>query len=195
MKPMNLPNKLTIIRFVLAPVFLVLMLVEFNHHLLLAFIVFFAAAITDILDGSIARKRSIVTNFGKFLDPIADKMLTSSAFLAFTFLGYGYGIVWITFIVLAREFIIASVRLLAADNGKVVAANSLGKLKTVMQMTAVGFTIAFEYFIAQFAFIPENWFMPMRITYSALLWIAALLTLASGVKYVADNIGFMKADK
>ncbi len=194
---MNLPNKLTIARFIMAPIFLALMLIDFEHHYAVALVVFIVASLTDLFDGKIARERKLITNFGKFLDPIADKMITTSAFLAFLFLHMGWGIIWITFFVLAREFVVTSVRLVAADNGKVIAANFWGKLKTVMQMVAIITTLLFEYLIEEF--VPmlglEMIVDPLRGVYSILLWISAIFTIIAGVTYVIGSREFIKIDK
>ena len=128
---MNLPNKLTVARMIATPIFMFFMMWEFKYNYLVALIIFILASLTDWLDGKIARKYNLVTDFGKFLDPIADKMLTTSALLGFIAKDVGTGITWIVFIVLFREFLIASLRLVAASSPvkKVVAANIWGKLK------------------------------------------------------------------
>ena len=118
---MNLPNKLTVIRILLAPIFLLLLLWEFPFHNLTAGLVFGAAALTDMFDGKIARSRGLITNLGKFLDPLADKMLTTAAFLGF--LAAGRLDVWAVMIILTREFMVTSVRLVAAKDGTVIAAS------------------------------------------------------------------------
>ena len=196
---MNTPNKLTILRFIMTPVFLALMLIDFRHNLLAALIVFTAASITDLYDGKIAREQNLITNFGKFMDPIADKMLTTTAFLAFIHLKMGYGVVWVTFIILAREFIVTSVRLVAADNGKVVAANYWGKLKTVAQIFAIITTITFEYIIIELInnskLLPDSFVTPLKVIYSVLLWICAVLTLIAGVTYLVQNKQFIDTKK
>ena len=106
---MNIPNKLTVVRVLLAQVFLALLIWPFANHYLAALLVFIIASITDWLDGRIARRRNIVTDFGKFLDPIADKLLTFSAFLGFIVNDLVWGAVWVVFIVLLREFLVASI--------------------------------------------------------------------------------------
>ena len=115
------------------------MLIEFEHHFLVALILFAAASVTDLIDGKMARKHNLITDFGKFLDPLADKMLTTAAFLGFIELQIGHGITWIAFIVLLREFLITSLRLISSGKGKVIAANMWGKCKTVSQMFAIVF--------------------------------------------------------
>ena len=134
---MNLPNKLTLLRILLTPVFMLLLLWQFPHHYLAALLVFIFASVTDLLDGRLARKHQQVTDFGKFLDPLADKMLTTAALLGFIVLNIGVGTVWVAFIVMLREFLMASLRLVAVDNGRVIAANAWGKVKTVCQMAAI----------------------------------------------------------
>lgn len=196
---MNLPNKLTLARFIMTPIFLILMLVEFPHHYLAGLIVFILASLTDYFDGKIARRDGLITTFGKFLDPIADKMLTTAAFLVFLQNGTGYGIIWIVFIVLAREFVVTSVRLISAGSGKVIAANIWGKLKTVMQMVAIIATIFAEYVIGEFVYgielLPIMIVEPVRIICSILLWISAILTFIAGITYVVDNKEYINFNK
>ncbi|MBQ9106405.1 MAG: CDP-diacylglycerol--glycerol-3-phosphate 3-phosphatidyltransferase [Clostridia bacterium] len=192
---MNLPNKLTVIRMILAPIFLLLMTLSFEWHWFCALVVFVVASITDLLDGQIARKRGIVTNFGKFLDPIADKILTTSAFLGImaTDLECYKGVAWITFIVLIREFTVASLRMLCASEGTVVAADMWGKVKTVFQMIAIIMVLAFEWFKADvfplFSFLDGlTWINTvMDVTANVFLWLSALLTIISGINYLVVN--------
>lgn len=191
---MNLPNRLTVLRFILAPVFMILLVVDFPWHFFIALLVFVLASITDYFDGKIARERNLITDFGKFLDPIADKMITTAAFLAFTYLKIGYGIVWITFIVLLREFVIASVRLSAAGGGKVVAANMWGKTKTVVQMIAIILTL-FLSFVAETFEIPSALGEAFDIVNSVALWISAVLTFVSGITYIIENRKFVDVNK
>ncbi len=193
---MNLPNKLTLIRMIMTPFFLVALLVPFDFHYLVAIAIFSVASYTDYLDGNIARKQNIVTSFGKFLDPIADKMLTTSAFLGFIALGIGKGIVWITFIVLFREFMVASVRMVAVSGGgKVIAANIWGKLKTVFQMIAIIFAMTAEQFkeLPWFSFPVVNAILDLLT--SLLLWISAALCVISGIIYLIQNKEFIDSTK
>ena len=133
---MNLPNKLTMLRLIFVPFYVFfLLMTAIPHHYLIALIIFAAAAYTDHLDGKIARKYNMVTDFGKFADPLADKIMIFSALACFIQLGLTGAVVLI--ITAAREFAVTSVRLVAADKGKVVAANIWGKLKTVSQIAAV----------------------------------------------------------
>lgn len=191
---LNLPNKLTLIRFILAPVFMIVLIIDFPFHYLISLIVFALASITDYYDGKIAREQNLVTNFGKFLDPIADKMITTAAFLGFTFLKIGYGIVWITFIVLLREFVVTSVRLAAADSGKVVAANMWGKSKTVMQMVAICVTL-FLCFLSNIIELSSAVNLAFEIIYSSLLWISAILTFIAGITYIVENKDYINSNK
>ena len=127
MQKLNLPNKLTLIRMFLAPIYLALMLIEFPYHYIVALAVFSVASLTDMLDGKIARKNNLITVFGKLLDPLADKMLTTAALLAF--MREGWCSIWIVMIVLTREFAVAGVRLIATAQGIVIPANYWGKAK------------------------------------------------------------------
>ena len=191
---MNIPNKLTVVRVLLAPVFLALLIWPFANHYLAALLVFIIASITDWLHGRIARRRNIVTDFGKFLDPIADKLLTFSAFLGFIVNDLVWGAVWVVFIVLLREFLVASIRLLAAADGNVIAADHLGKVKTVGQMTAIILTLLFEYVISATA-LDLQIVTALRYSESVLVWISAVLTLLSGANYLYQNRRYIKSGK
>lgn len=178
---MNLPNKLTVARIILTPFFLAAMVIDFKFHYLVATAIFIAASITDFLDGKIARKNNIVTTFGKLCDPVADKMLTTAALLAFMQLGLCN--IWIVMIVLTREFLVTSFRLVASAQGVVIAAGIWGKLKTASQMVfsiaimlAIHFVIEFNLDFDRFALISN-----------ILLWITAALAVISGVKYIVDG--------
>ena len=135
---MNLPNKLTVLRICMIPFFVAALLYEggtSQNMRILADVLFIAASLTDLLDGKIARKYNLVTNFGKFMDPLADKLLVCSALICLIELGQLPA--WVVIIIISREFIISGFRLVAADNGIVIAASYWGKFKTVFQMTAV----------------------------------------------------------
>lgn len=129
---MNTPNKITVFRVFLAPVWLAVFLLDVPYRYLISAIVFAVAAATDAIDGKMARKNNLVTVFGQFLDPIADKMLVTAGLLAF--LKEGLCNIWIVFVILIREFVMTSLRLIASSQGKVIPANIYGKIKTVMQM-------------------------------------------------------------
>ncbi|MBQ5911237.1 MAG: CDP-diacylglycerol--glycerol-3-phosphate 3-phosphatidyltransferase [Clostridia bacterium] len=199
---MNLPNKLTVLRIILTPIFMLTLVWEFPFHYLVSLLIFIAASITDLLDGKIARSRGLVTDFGKFLDPLADKMLTTAAFLGFIALGIGHGAVWIAFIVLFREFMVSSIRLIASTSGgKVIAANIWGKLKTVFQMTAIIFALTAKQFTEILALVGVREDMVavfstvLGIATSVLLWISAVLCVISGVIYLLDNKDFVSQTK
>ena len=135
---MNLPNKLTLLRIILVPFFIIAMLVNFPFHYLVAGCIFGIASVTDTLDGKIARSRNLVTDFGKFADPLADKILVLTALVCFLQVGLlgSFGAIPVI-IVLFREFAVSGIRLVAASSGKVVAANIWGKIKTVSQMVGI----------------------------------------------------------
>ena len=193
---MNLPNKLTILRVVLAPLFLLLLLWEFPFHYLAAGLTFGAAALTDLFDGRIARGRGLVTNF---LDPLADKMLTTAAFIGF--LAQGHMDAWALMLILSREFMVTSVRLLAAKGGKVVAASMSGKLKTVLQFVAILYMLAALEFcswrtgILAGVALPDALFAGLLIFGRVLIWIAAVMTVISGFQYAWDCREFLKEGK
>lgn len=183
---MNLPNKLTLIRMIATPIFMLAMVTNFPGHYIVALIIFILASITDALDGNIARKQNLVTDFGKFLDPLADKMLTTSAFLGFLAAHVCPGITWIVFIVLFREFAITSLRLVCVGSGKVIAANIWGKAKTVSQMLSIIVTIFFMA-LNELVTFSQGFRVFVVITVTALLWICAILTVISGVIYLKEN--------
>lgn len=191
---MNLPNKLTVARMIAVPFFLAAFCIEFKHHFLVALILFCLASLTDYFDGKMARERGLITNFGKFLDPLADKMLTTSALLGFIALGDEsvWGALWVAFITLLREFLVSGIRLSAvSDGGKVIAANMWGKAKTVAQMVAIIF-ILFAEWLGTESIVNEQIFKLMRICGSGLIWIATVLTVISGTIYVVQNAEFIK---
>lgn len=192
---MNLPNKLTVARMLATPVFMLFMMLNFKGHYVVALAIFIAAALTDLFDGKIARQRGIVTDFGKFLDPVADKMLTTAAFLAFLQAGVGEGILWMVFITLLREFLVTSVRLVAASSGgKVIAANIWGKAKTVSQMVAIIFTITVLAFVDLFPAFPVlNEILFAAV--SVVLWVSTILCAVSGAVYLVQNGEFVKSAK
>ncbi len=186
---LNLPNILTISRVVITPFFLVAILAKtLPHRFLIACIIFSVASITDAIDGHLARKNNQITNFGKFLDPIADKVLTTAALIAF--MSMGLCNIWIVMLVLTREFAIASVRMIAAASGVVIPANVWGKIKTVSQMvfTILIMLLGEAYFIVEtsnaelFSKLPD-----LSLISNALLWITAVLTVISGAIYLYDS--------
>jgi CDP-diacylglycerol---glycerol-3-phosphate 3-phosphatidyltransferase len=178
---MNLPNRLTVLRMVLVPVFLVFELLPITrYHLLFALVVFAAASITDLIDGKIARRNNQATDFGKLMDPLADKLLVSAALLGFVKLGYAD--VWIAIIIIGRELLVTSLRSVASNKGTVIAANIWGKAKTVSQMIAIIAVL----FIGGLQ-LPGFWGQLGFWVGYGLLWVAAAFTVASGAQYVWVN--------
>lgn len=179
-KNMNLPNQLTILRVLLIPIFLIFLFISNGIFRVLPLIIFIGAAITDAIDGYIARRDNLITDFGKFMDPLADKLLTASAFIAFVQLGYLSS--WIVVLIIAREFIISGFRTLAASKGVTIAANAWGKVKTIFQMVLI-IVILLDY-MQYFGFV-NSWITP-------LVFITVLLTIISGATYIYDNINVIK---
>ena len=185
MQKLNLPNKLTLIRMFLAPIYLALMLIEFPYHYIVALAVFSVASLTDMLDGKIARKNNLITVFGKLLDPLADKMLTTAALLAF--MREGWCSIWIVMIVLTREFAVAGVRLIATAQGIVIPANFWGKAKPVSLMVfAIVIMLLAELDATFDIFANAGWFTLARVSI-IMLWITAVLTVVSGITYFVDS--------
>lgn len=191
---MNLPNKLTVGRIILVPFFVVALLANFPLNNAVALIIFIAASLTDMFDGKIARKNGLVTDFGKFADPLADKILVLAALLCFVQLGICDCIAVI--IVLFREFSVTSIRLIAASKGKVVAANMWGKAKTVSQMIAIIAVIAMQIVLelpeVGLNFINTATFKPIFFAVGEILiWISVVFTIISGVIYIIQNRQFI----
>lgn len=193
---MNLPNKLTLTRVIMTPLFMAAMLIDFKFHYIVALVLFALASFTDYLDGMLARKHHIVTNFGKFLDPLADKMLTTSAFIAFLAMDYGKGIAWVLFIILFREFMVSSLRLVvvSSDKGVVIAANIFGKIKTVTQMVTVIYGIAVKVFCEEITVLSSA-SMALEAVFTVLIWLSALFTVISGAIYMKDSFDYINPAK
>lgn len=172
---MNLPNKLTVLRVLMVPFFVFFMLTETGGaaNKWIALVIFCVASLTDMLDGKIARARNLVTNFGKFMDPLADKLLVCSAMICM--IPSGKLAAWFVIVIIAREFIISGFRLVASDNGIVIAASYWGKFKTVSQMAMI------IVLIADFGGIFD-------MVGTALIWVSLILTIISLIDYVAKNI-------
>lgn len=193
---MNLPNKLTIGRILLVPLFVAATIINFPLHNAVALILFIVASLTDMLDGKIARKRNLVTDFGKFADPLADKILVLAALLCFVQNGLCDCIAVI--IVLFREFSVTSIRLIAATKGKVVAANIWGKIKTVTQMIAIITILVMQTFLdissllgLLSADITSTLSSVFIIIGGVLIWISTAFTIISGVIYIKQNSNFI----
>lgn len=171
---MNLPNKLTILRVILIPFFVVFMLFDITGAAdkWIALVIFCVASLTDMLDGKIARKYNLVTNFGKFMDPLADKLLVCTALICLTSMNRLNVIV--VLVIIAREFIISGFRLVASDNGIVIAASYWGKFKTVSQMALI---------IVLIMDLGGVW----NVVGAVLTWVALLLTIVSLIDYIAKN--------
>ena len=193
---MNLPNKLTVGRIILVPFFVAALLANFPLNNAVALIIFIAASLTDMFDGKIARKNGLVTDFGKFADPLADKILVISALVCFLQTGLlgAYGAIPVV-VVLFREFAVSGIRLVAASSGKVVAANIWGKIKTVSQMVGIMSIFAMQSVLEIMSLLNysvkglSEIFLVIGI---AVVWISTLFTIISGVIYIKDNSSFIK---
>ena len=195
---MNTPNKLTVARMVISPILMATLLIRtLPYRFTISLVLFILGSITDYIDGHLARKYHIVTNFGKFLDPLSDKMLTTTAFIGMMAAGIGETLIgWsvILFITLFREFLIASLRLVTVSSGgKVVAANWWGKTKTVLQMVSIIVGLAGAAF-AEFFTLPALYDVLMIVT-AVLLWAGAVLCAVSGAVYVIDCKSFIDPRK
>lgn len=183
----NTPNLLTVIRIVLAPIFLVILLAEnVPHHFLWAFIIFALASITDFVDGKLARKNNQVTNLGKLLDPLADKMLTTAALLGF--MKFGLCNIWVLMIVLTREFAVTGIRMIATVQNVVIPANMWGKVKTASQMILSAAIMV----LAEFSVMSESSF---NIFSNVCMWVIATLTFVSGAVYVVQSVKIIDFSK
>ena len=188
---LNLPNKLTIFRMIITPFFLAVIISEsIPHHFIYGAVLFGIGSLTDFIDGRLARKNNQITVFGKLADPVADKMLTTAALLAF--MSFGLCNIWIVMIVLIREFAITSFRLAASAQGVVIPANIYGKLKTISQMV---FTIIIM-ILGELVYIkalPDTFNLPL--VSNALLWITAVLAVISGVVYIKQSVKLVDFSK
>ena len=203
---MNLPNKLTITRLILVVVFALFafpypgVIESFIDGTIfgilrpyLALIIYIVASVTDAVDGHIARRDNLVTDFGKFLDPIADKLLVSAALLALCNVSIMY--LWAALVILAREFVVSGIRMLAASKGNVIAAGKLGKLKMILQTVAI-----ITLFVA--GIVPTGLWSGFEIIQEIIYFVgniimvgAVVLTIVSGVEYVKNNIEVLSLDK
>lgn len=193
---MNLANKLTLARVVLVPFFLLFMYIDIPFHYGIALIIFAAASVTDALDGKIARKNNLITNFGKFLDPLADKVLVIAALSVFAEIPeVNMGAIPLI-IIISREFMVSGLRLLAADSGIVVAAGMWGKLKTAFTMVTIVAILLWLSILYDFSFgIPQSAQNIADIVTSALIWISAALTIISGCVYLKGYWHLIDSDK
>jgi len=181
---MNLANKLTMIRIFLVPIFLLFIAVKgIPYGRELATIIFIVASLTDKLDGYIARSRNQITNFGKFMDPLADKLLVTAALVSLVELQIVHG--WVAMIIIAREFAVSGLRTVAASDGKVIAASKWGKLKTVIQIVAIITALI------NLSYVNTT----LNMLTNILMAVAVVITIISGVDYFVKNKGTIRVDK
>lgn len=187
---MNLPNKITVFRFCCIPFLFAASLIQFRYHWVVALLIYFVACMSDKADGIIARKRGLVTDFGKLMDPLSDKSLVLAAFIIQINLGVRTDLV--IMIMMAREFLVAGMRMAAVVEGEVIAANAFGKAKTFLQMSTTGITFLVlailekdqEYIIATNGFNAPH---ALNVYCTIAFWIVAIVTLLSGIKYTKDG--------
>lgn len=192
---MNLPNKITVFRFCCIPFLWLFSLWQFRYHWVVALLIYFVACVSDTVDGNIARKKKLVTDFGKLMDPLSDKALVLAAFLIQINLGVRTDIV--IMIMMAREFLVAGMRMSATVEGEVIAANVFGKAKTFIQMATTGMTFLIlaimekdgEIIIATNGFNAPHW---LTVYCTIAFWIAGIVTALSGIKYTMDGWHYIK---
>jgi len=191
---MNLPNKLTIARIILAPFFMIFLLIDNIYLRYLATLIFIVAALTDVYDGYLARKTGVTTGFGKFMDPLADKVLVSTAFISFVALGYVQ--TWMVLIIILREFLVTGFRSLAAYKGVVILPSYLAKWKTGCQMIVI--IIILVYINLKSTLLPLGYNWSIFTTDSAfwafdvMIFITMLLTVGTGIDYLVKNAFLLK---
>ena len=194
---MNLPNKLTVLRVIMVPFFVFFALADFiPHHNLIAGLIFGAASYTDHLDGKIARRDNLITNFGKLMDPLADKIMVMAALICFV--ATGFTNVWFVLLIMVREFAVTSIRMIAVENGKVIPANNWGKAKTVSQIIAICVIFAAQYVLELNALnvitLPNLsvWNTVLNGFGFVCMAFATLMAVLSGVIYAKDSAGLFK---
>lgn len=198
---MNTPNKLTVGRIIATPVFMAAMIFSFKYHYLISLILFIGASLTDMIDGKMARKYNLVTDFGKFLDPLADKMLTTAAYLGFICMYADKPVIClqmtiITFFVLFREFMVSSIRLVVVSSGgKVIAANMWGKCKTVSQMLGIIAALFAYTLIKDFGINNPTFMNVCDIIICVLFWLSAVLCIISGLIYLNGSKQYINSSK
>ena len=189
---MNLPNKITVFRFCCIPFLFLASYIQFRYHWVVALLVYFVACMSDKADGIIARKNGLVTDFGKVMDPLSDKTLVLAAFIIQINLGVRTDLV--IMIMMAREFLVAGMRMLAASNGEIIAANAFGKAKTFLQMSTTGITFLILAILEKdgetvIATNAPNW---LGVYCTVAFWIVGIVTLLSGIKYTKDGWHLIK---
>ncbi|MBE5813368.1 MAG: CDP-diacylglycerol--glycerol-3-phosphate 3-phosphatidyltransferase [Clostridiales bacterium] len=204
---MNLPNKITISRILLIPIFMIVLYLPIPYREIIALAIFIIAAATDGIDGHIARSRNLVTNFGKFLDPLADKLLVTAALVALV--GMQRIPSWIVTVIIAREFAVTGIRLLAVGEGRVIAASMLGKIKTVTQIIAISLLLIDTYTLSgQDVFMVEkiktvitgliqtpSLMGVISILSTLMVIVATFTTLYSCYDYIVKNVDVLKSNK
>lgn len=204
---MNLPNKITLVRIFLVPIFMIVMFLPVPYANLIAFFIFIVASLTDFIDGRLARSRNLVTNFGKFLDPLADKLLVAAALIALV--GQDKLPSWIATVIIAREFIVTGIRLIASNEGRVIAASIWGKMKTVTQIIAISLLLIdnyrlpadesdifmiqkFQNLIANFTVAPIDGVVGILAV--IMVAVATVATIFSGYDYIVKNKDVLKLE-
>ena len=176
MKHLNLANQITLSRILLVPVFMVFLLYDLPYSQYICAIIFIIAALTDGVDGYVARKYNQITNFGKFIDPLADKLLVSAALIGLVQIGRLDA--WFAIIIISREFMVTSLRVVAISEGKVIAAGMSGKIKTVLQIIAIVAMLIDKIYVLSIGSV---------LISTVLMTLAVLMTVYSGVEYIAKN--------
>ncbi len=189
---MNLPNKLTVLRLFITAAFVACLTIPFPFALTAALILFIAASVTDYLDGSIARKHNLITDFGKLMDPVADKILTAAAFICL--ISFELIPAWVVIVIIAREFLITGLRLLASNKGIVLPAEKLGKHKTAWQIATIIFFLlqlaSAEWSDGALPILEPFW----RYGGAALITVTTILTVYSGLGYLMKNRNLLTAE-
>ena len=191
---MNLPNKLTIARIILAPIFMIFLLIDNMYFRYLSTLIFIVAALTDVYDGYIARKTGVITGFGSLMDPLADKVLVSTAFISFVALGYVQ--TWMILVIILRELLVTGLRSLAAYRGVVILPSYWAKWKTGCQMTVIIIILVYINLKATLVLLGYNWSIfttdsALRV-FDVMIFITMLLTVGTGIDYLVKNAFLLK---
>lgn len=191
---MNLPNQLTVARIILSPVFMILFLIDNIYSRVLSLLIFVIAALTDLYDGYLARKTGVITGFGKFMDPLADKILASTALICFASLGYAA--TWMVLAIIVREFLITGLRSLAAYKGIVILPSVMAQVKTFLQMAVI--LIILFYINLKMILLPNGYqwsifFSPWtERVFHGLIFVTMLVTVGSGIDYLIKNAPLLR---
>ncbi len=191
---MNLPNKLTVGRIIVAPFFMIFLLIDSMYFRYLATFLFVMAALTDAYDGYLARKTGVITGFGKFMDPLADKILVSTAFVAFVALGYVQ--TWMILVIILREFLVTGLRSLAAYKGVVIMPSYVAKWKTACQMAAIIVILVFINLKSTLVPLGYHWRMftsdSVFLVFDVMIFVTMLLTVGTGIDYLVKSAFLLK---